>query len=227
MAARNPNEAQRKAQELAQEIEALELAQVKAQLKLTQARPGSALYGSKAMDYEAHAEEAMHDYARVMWGEAPTRRAPPTPVARSRPATAMSRPRSAAPATPMWKKQAALGSKELLTIGVPRASTPANKVYVTNSAREHITNQGLQIERPPPKRDYPGAQREGEQRGAGENGKFRAAGRTIINFDPVPTCEDHKLSLTKMFHTSEAVGRGPNTPDSQRFKMSLTGHDIG
>lgn len=111
--------------------------------------------------------------------------------------------------TPLWKRQEAQGSQRLLQLGVRRAQTPAECTFISKSARKHIKELGMPVCQVPPPRDYPGAQRQLEQRGAGQNGLLRAMGKSMISFCPIPTAEDHRKSMMKHLHSPEAIGEDP------------------
>ena len=195
-------------------------AQVFAHMKMQNTRPASAMAGGAVANRNG---PVFHTGAPETW-KTTGLNAPGThrEASRSRPATAI----SVQSDTPLWKKQQEMGTAKLLQVGVPRAKTPAEKTYVSLSAREHIKNSNMTRSKPPPPVDYPGRQRPFEQRGAGECGVLRADGESCINFFPIPTCDDHRNSVMKHTHSKLSVGC-PKTPADQKFHMTLTGHDHG
>lgn len=102
------------------------------------------------------------------------------------------------------------GTALLLKMGLPRAQTPDERTYITNSARDLLAQRGFSAVQKPPPREYPGVQRIGQQRGAGQNGMLRQLGQTMISFCPVPTAADHRLSMTKNTHNKSAIGVPPS-----------------
>jgi len=58
----------------------------------------------------------------------------------------------------------------------------------------------------PPQGGIPGAQRQGVQRGAGENGQMRGEGKTTVNFCPTTTSETHRLSHESRTINIKALG---------------------
>lgn len=192
--------------------------QVFVQMRMRNTRPASAMAGG------ASSRPAFHTGAPDTW-KPMGQHAPVTRREASRPSTAMS-VHSIQSETPLWKKQMEMGASKLLQIGVPRAQTPAQKTYVSLSAREHIKNSDMIRSKAPPPVDYPGRQRPFEQRGAGECGVLRGDGESCINFFPIPTCDDHKNSVMKHTHSKISVGC-PKTPGEQKFHMTLTGHNHG
>ena len=53
--------------------------------------------------------------------------------------------------------------------------------------------------------EYPGKQRMGEQRGAGENGVLRGEGKTRINFAPCKLTRTTYLTTQKRMHNTQAL----------------------
>jgi len=98
-----------------------------------------------------------------------------------------------------------IGSKYLLKRGVPRAKTPAEKFYLPNQLRGKLPMAIPLLEKKQP----PGVQRMGQQRGAGEQGAMRI-GRSCINFDPCGTTEDHTMSVEQRCFDRRALGMPPS-----------------
>jgi len=124
---------------------------------------------------------------------------------------------------PRWKRQQELGATKLQLVGVPRATTPKDSMFCSHSARDMLTKSGmvsLNISVAP---TIPGAQKIGEQRGAGQNGILCSNPVTKVVFCPIPTVADHRLSMTKHLHSKPAIGCPPSRGSDGRKTMSTTG----
>ena len=88
----------------------------------------------------------------------------------------------------------------------PNKSRPASRAesvtYLTKSARGELGPAVFTL----PPAGIPGMQRNGVQRGAGENGQMRGEGKSCINFCPSGTSITHRLSHIHRQHNIKALG---------------------